>query len=63
MSNPQGQRMTREGQLLKKYADWIERIYGDLPVDVAPGPPKQLLKEMRADIELLQASNIIEKGQ
>lgn len=51
--------MTREGLLLKKYADWIERVYGDLPTEFAPGPPTQLLKEMRADIERMAPEELI----
>jgi hypothetical protein len=35
--------------LLRHYANWIEDIYGQLPTDKAPGPPRMLLQKMRED--------------
>ena len=46
--------VTETAALLVKYADWIERAYGHLPSDKAPGPPRQLLMEMRADVDHLR---------
>ena len=30
-----------------RFADWIDGLYSSLPNDRPPGPPRQLLKEMR----------------
>lgn len=35
----------------KKFADWIEELYGSLSRERAPGPPITLLHEMRAAFE------------
>ena len=35
---------------LMRFANWIDDLYGDLPNDRPPGPPRQLVKEMRASV-------------
>ena len=42
--NAEIERLRHEGN---RFADWIEELYGSLPTDLAPGPPKTLLAEMR----------------
>lgn len=42
---------------LTKYADWIDGVYSSLPSDQAPGPPRQLLKEMRESVLVEQTAS------
>jgi hypothetical protein len=42
------ERLRAEG---KRFADWIDQLYSDLPKDRAPGPPITLLREMRSAFE------------
>lgn len=43
---------------LRYYAQWVNEVYGHLPTDQAPGPPKALVKQM-----LDEADSLAEAGQ
>jgi hypothetical protein len=41
---------------LRYYAKWVDEVYGDLPTDKAPGPPRALVKQMLDEADSLAAA-------